>query len=88
MGGDKPRPYENLRRNAPSSPGAGAKAREDRAAIETVTRALVDGQTQPKFVLDTDLNHLSLGSRTVMVVVLFMLNILLKFPLDRQITGA
>src|SRR6185295_13997649 len=41
---------------------------EDRAAIETAIRALVDGQAQPKFVLDTDLNHLSLGSHTVMAV--------------------
>lgn len=41
---------------------------EDRAAIELAVRALVDGQAPPKFVLDTDLNRLGLGSRTVVAV--------------------
>jgi hypothetical protein len=41
---------------------------EDRAAIEMAMRALVEGQAQPRFVLDTDLNHLGLGSHAVVAV--------------------
>ena len=41
---------------------------EDRAAIELALRALLDGQGPPKFVLDTDLSRLGLGSRAVLAV--------------------